>query len=85
MSHPRNLSRDIPAIQPGGTHPHVGDWRPPGHIISYEHTFIHTIADFANACVDGKSVQPTFDDGVKNQRVLEAVKASAKSGKWVKV
>jgi predicted dehydrogenase len=30
-------------------------------------------------------VQPTFEDGVKNQRVLEAVEASAKSGKWMKI
>jgi len=37
--------------------------------------------------MDGKSIQPTFDDddGVQKQRELEAVGASAKSGKWVKV
>ena len=77
--------RDILVTQPGGTHPYVGQWWPPGHIIGYEHTFVHTIADFVNACIDGKSVQPTFEDGVKNQRVLEAVEASAKSGKWMKI
>lgn len=77
--------RDILVTQPGGTHPYVGNWWPPGHILGYEHTFVHTIADFVNACVDGKPVQPTFDDGAKNQRVLEAVEASAKTGKWVKL
>ena len=77
--------RDILVTQPGGVHPYVGQWWPPGHIIGYEHTFIHTIADFINACVEGKPVQPTFEDGVKNQRVLEAVEESARSGKWVKV
>ena len=77
--------RDILVTQPGNVHPYVGHWWPPGHILGYEHTFVHTIADFVNACIDGKPVQPTFEDGVKNQRVLEAVEQSAKSGKWVKV
>jgi predicted dehydrogenase len=77
--------RDILVTQPGGVHPYVGQWWPPGHIIGYEHTFVHTIADFVNACIDNKSVQPTFEDGVKNQRVLEAVEQSAKSGKWIKI
>ena len=77
--------RDILVTQPGGVHPYVGHWWPPGHIIGYEQTFVHTIADFVNACVEGKPVQPTFEDGVKNQRVLEAVEESAKSGKWVKL
>jgi predicted dehydrogenase len=77
--------RDILVTQPGGAHPYVGAWWPPGHIIGYEHTFVHTIADFVNAVVDGKSVQPTFEDGLKNERVLEAVEESAKSRQWVKV
>jgi predicted dehydrogenase len=76
---------DILVTQGGGTHPFVGQWWPPGHIIGYEHTFVHTIADFVNACVSGKSVQPTFEDGLKNERVLEAVEESAKSRQWVKV
>ena len=51
--------------------PYVGNWWPPGHGIGYEHTFIHAVADFVNACVEGKPVQPTFEDGLKNQRVLD--------------
>jgi predicted dehydrogenase len=77
--------RDILVTQRNGVHPYYEYWWPPGHIIGYEHTFIHTIADFVNACIDRKPVQPTFEDGLKNQRVLEAVEASVKSGKWVKV
>lgn len=76
---------DILVTQGGGIHPYFGAWWPVGHIIGYEHTFIHTVADFVNACVDGKSVQPTFQDGLENQRVLEAVEKSAKTRKWVKV
>jgi predicted dehydrogenase len=77
--------RDILVTQGGGAHPYVGAWWPPGHIIGYEHTFAHTIADFVNAVVDGKPVQPTFEDGLKNERVLEAVEESATSRQWVKV
>lgn len=76
--------RDI-LVTKGGTHPYFGSWWPEGHLIGYEHTFIHTITDFVNACVDGKSIQPTFEEGVKNQRVLEAVEKSAATGKWVKI
>ena len=75
--------RDILVTQGGGVHPYVGNWWPPGHIIGYEHTFIHTIADFINAVVDKHSVQPTFEDGLADQIVLEAVEKSAKTRKWV--
>lgn len=77
--------RDILVTQPGGAHPFVGNWWPPGHIIGYEHTFVHTVADFVNACVKGRSIQPTFEDGLRNQRVMEAVEKSAKTRKWIKV
>ena len=76
---------DIIVTQQKGVHPYVGQWWPPGHIIGYEHTFVHTIADFVNAVAKGKSVQPTFEDGLKNQQVLEAVEKSAETRRWVKV
>lgn len=77
--------KDILVTQGNGIHPYFGAWWPVGHIIGYEHTFIHTVADFVDACVAGKSVQPTFEDGLKNQEVLEAVEKSCKTRKWVKV
>ena len=76
---------DVLVTQGGGVHPYVGHWWPPGHIIGYEHTFVHTLADFVNACVDGKPVQPTFEDGLRNQMVLEAAEESAKTRQWVKL
>ena len=75
--------RDIMVTEPA--HPFVGDWWPPGHVLGYEHTFVHTIADFVRAVVAGKSVQPTFEDGLQNQRVLAAVSKSAREKQWVKV
>jgi len=77
--------RDILVTQGGGVHPYVGNWWPPGHIIGYEHTFIHTIADFVNAVADKHSVQPTFEDGLADQIVLDAVEKSAKTRKWVTI
>jgi predicted dehydrogenase len=75
--------RDI--IVTESAHPYIDKWWPPGHIIGYEHTFMHTIADFVKAVVAGKSVPPTFEDGLRNQSVLEAVARSAQSNRWVKL
>jgi len=75
--------RDI--LVTDGSHPYVGNWWPGGHIIGYEHTFVHTMVDFLHAVKKGKPVQPTFRDGYANQVVLEAVERSARTRKWVKV
>ena len=73
--------RDI--IVTEAKHPYIENWWPPGHIIGYEHTFVHTLADFVRAVVSGKSVHPTFEDGLRNQRVLDAVAESTRSRGWV--
>lgn len=77
--------REILVTERDGIQPYVSHWWPPGHGIGYEHTFVHTFVDFVNACADGKSVHPTFEDGLKNQRVLTAVEESSRKGKWVKL
>jgi len=68
-----------------GKHPYVGAWWPPGHIIGYEHSFTHTVYDFLRAIVEQKLPAPSFEDGYKNQRVLDAIETSARDGKWVKI
>lgn len=68
-----------------GAHPYVGNWWPPGHIIGYEHTFVHAIHDFLTALEKDKMPSPNFKDGVANQAVLDAVERSAKTGRWEKV
>ena len=75
--------RDILVTE--GAHPYVGSWWPPGHVIGYEHSFVHTVAEFVRAIVADKSVHPTFADGLANQRVLDAVQQSAKTKQWVKI
>ena len=50
--------RDILVLQPGGVHPYIGQgWRA-GHLLGYEHTFVHTVADFVNACVERETCSP---------------------------
>jgi len=66
-------------------HPYVKAWWPPGHVIGYEHTFIHTVYDLLEGLADGRSPAPTFADGVRNQRVLEAIERASKTRKWAKV
>lgn len=77
--------RDILVTHPEGAHPYVNHYWRNGHLLGYEHTFVHTVADFVNACIESKPVHPTFEDGLKNQRVLEAVELSVKKSQWVKV
>jgi predicted dehydrogenase len=75
--------RDILVTEP--SHPYLGNWWPPGHLLGYEHTFIHTIADFVKAVAAGKNIPPTFADGLENQRVLDAIERSARQRRWIKL
>ncbi len=67
------------------THPYIEAWWPPGHIIGYEHTFVHVVYDFMKALDEDRLPTPNFTDGVECQRVLEAVEKSAKEERWVEV
>jgi predicted dehydrogenase len=64
------------------SHPYLSGWWPPGHIIGYEHTFTHTVLELLRALAEDRQPIPNFEDGVKNQRVLDAVERSSRSRKW---
>ena len=69
-------------------HPYIEHWWPHGHIIGWEHTFIHEIHHFIDCIVNDKPVGPigaTFYDGLKCQEIIDAILKSAKEGKWVNV
>ena len=66
-------------------HPYAAHWWPDGHIVGYEHTFVHHLADFVDCLHSGEAFAPDFADGVKVQAVLDAALQSAKDGKWAKV
>ncbi|WP_405141258.1 Gfo/Idh/MocA family oxidoreductase [Sphaerisporangium sp. NBC_01403] len=63
-----------------GGHPYAGAWWPPGHGLGYEHSFTHEVKDFIEAIAAGTGPEPSFDDGLRVQRVLAAVEQSAADG-----
>lgn len=66
-------------------HPYIRHWWPPGHIIGWEHTFIHEIGDLLEAIHAGKQVAADFHDGLRCQLALDAVAKSAAEGRWISV
>ncbi len=66
-------------------HPYTGAYWPAGHIIGYEHTFIHLIDEFFRGIAEDKQTSPNFDDGVKNQIILDAVEKSANEKRWIEI
>jgi predicted dehydrogenase len=65
-------------------HPYAGAWWPPGHIIGYEHTFVHTMKDLMDGIGTGESPAPTFEDAYRVQAILDAVERSVESGGWTR-
>ena len=61
-------------------HPWVGAWWPDGHIIGWEHTFVHQFAAFLNSIRDDTPSSPSFAEGLRVQRVLAAIEASSAEG-----
>ena len=71
-----------------GYHPFWSHWWPHGHIIGWEHTFVHEITHLLDAIVNNKDVAPygaTFEDGYKNAVICDAVLESAESGRRVDI
>jgi predicted dehydrogenase len=66
-------------------HPYIDKWWPPGHIIGWEHTFIHEIGDLLTAIGTDKPIKPDFYDGLRNQQVLDAMQISAEKKTWIEV
>lgn len=66
-------------------HPYGKAWWPPGHIIGYEHTFTHTVYDLLEALDKGKLPTPNFDDGVRNQMVLDGIERASRTRRWINV
>jgi len=68
-----------------GDQPYMKHWWVPGLQIGYEHTFTHQFADFVEAAATGKSLPPTFRDGLATDRVTDAVLESARTRQWQNV
>jgi len=63
--------------------PYVDHWWPPGHVIGWEHTFVHENYEFLSAVAEGGEYEPSFADGLAVQRVLDAVERSDERGERV--
>jgi len=71
-----------------GYHPFWENWWPHGHIIGWEHTFIHQIHHLLDAIVNDTSVAPygaDFLDGYKNAVICDAILKSAETRKQVDI
>ncbi|MDK2897605.1 MAG: hypothetical protein PWP04_1725 [Candidatus Atribacteria bacterium] len=65
-------------------HPFWENWWPQGHIIGWEHTFIHLVSHFLTAIVEDTPIAPygaTFEDGYRCALVCDTILRSAQSGK----
>jgi predicted dehydrogenase len=70
------------------SHPFMDVWWPQGHIIGWEHTFVHELHHFLGAVVNDSDVAPdgaTFEDGYRNAVICDAIVESARSGRRVDV
>lgn len=63
--------------------PFIKHWWPPGHIIGWEHTFIHEVAEVTTCIHEKRQAIPSFYDGLKCQEVLDAATQSARTEKWI--
>jgi predicted dehydrogenase len=78
--------RDVLVTQPD--HPFMELWWAPGHILGWEHTFVHQWREFLVSLVDGadlSSHQASFEDGYRAAVVCDAISAAAGSGSAVDV
>jgi predicted dehydrogenase len=67
-------------------HPYVSAWWPAGHMLGYEHGFSHQVKDLVEGIVRNTDPHPTFADGLRVQRVLEAVERSSDNDSvWTRV
>jgi predicted dehydrogenase len=71
-----------------GYHPFWSNWWPHGHIIGWEHSFVHELTYFLDCIVHKKEVAPygaTFEDGYRAAVICDAILESARAGKQVDI
>ncbi|HBU11947.1 MAG TPA: dehydrogenase [Clostridiales bacterium] len=93
MNELQYLNMEDPADEQGfrnimvtnSTHPYAGAWWAPGHVVGYEHAFVHAMADFLHAYETGGTIDPNMEDGVKIIQVLEAALKSSDEERKVRV
>ncbi len=69
-------------------HPYWENWWPQGHIIGWEHSFVHEFHHFFDAIVNKKPVAPwgaDFVDGYRNAVICDAIVNSAQGKRQVDI
>jgi predicted dehydrogenase len=67
-------------------HPFISNWWPAGHVIGWEHIFVHELTHFLDCIVNHKAVAPygaTFEDGLRAAMVCDAIMESAENKRQV--
>jgi predicted dehydrogenase len=65
-------------------HPFWEHWWPQGHMIGWEHTFVHEIHHFLEAIASDGDVRPygaDFEDGYRTAEICDAVVRASESGR----
>lgn len=75
--------RTVMVTQPD--HEYIKQWWPPGHVIGWEHTFVHQYYEFLKAVIENRPASPSFSDGLKAQQVLDAIEQASIEKRWVGV
>ena len=78
---PENAQGFRTIIATEACHDYMENWWPPGHIIGYEHEFVHAVVDFLTAVENGTTIEPNFYDGMKEMQILDAGLKSAEDGR----
>jgi predicted dehydrogenase len=69
-------------------HPWWENWWPHGHIIGWEHTFVHEISHLLDCIVNDREVGPhgaTFEDGYRAAVICDAIGESAATRRQVDI
>ena len=69
-------------------HPYGGRWWPTGHIIGWEHTFVHQLHHLIRAIAGEETVPPLaadFRDGYLNAVLCDALIEAARTGKRIRI
>jgi predicted dehydrogenase len=69
-------------------HPFLREWWPPGHVLGWEHSFVHQWRDFLQAVLDERPVpdrQASFEDGYRAAVLCEAIHTAARQGRRIEI
>jgi|DewCreStandDraft_1066081.scaffolds.fasta_scaffold01830_4 predicted dehydrogenase len=83
VDQPREVQGFTTILVTESYHPYWKFWWPHGHIIGWEHTFVHELNHFIEAIKLNKPVEPygaTFEDGYRAAVICDAILTSAENG-----